>query len=102
MCVSADALVEARNAAAGEGGGLPGADFDTADAVVGIVLRCIGREHTLSEEQAGGAVCGGGHHTLEGGCAGLGRVCEAGRGAVRGKVTTRGEQGGQARTATSA
>jgi len=34
--------------------------------VVNMVLWCIGHEHTLSEEQAGGAVCGGGHHTLEG------------------------------------
>ena len=41
-------------AAAGEGGGRSGADVDTADAVVEIVLRWIGREHTLSEEQAGG------------------------------------------------
>ena len=62
LCVSADAFVGARNAAAGEGGGLPCADFDTADAVVPKVLRCIGREHTLSEEQAGGAVRGGGGH----------------------------------------
>ena len=94
-CVGADVVVvEASNAAAGEGGGRSGDGVDTADAVVLKVLRCIGREHTLSEEQAGGAMCGGGHHTLEGSGAGLGRVCEAGaplRG--RGNVTTCGVQG---------
>ena len=38
MCVRADIIVaEASNAAAGEGGGRPGADVDTADAVVGKV-----------------------------------------------------------------
>ena len=57
LCADADTVVlEASNAAAGEGGRRPGADVDKADAVVAIVLRCIGREHTLSEEQAGGAV----------------------------------------------
>ena len=55
LCVDADIVVEASNAAS-EGGGRPGADVDTADAVVGNLLRCIGREHTLSEERAGGAV----------------------------------------------
>ena len=55
MCVGADAVVvEASNAAAGEGGGRPGGGVDTADAVVKIVLHVYrAREHTLSEEQAG-------------------------------------------------
>ena len=63
--VGADVVVlEARYAAAGEGGGRSGGDVDTADAVVVLVLRCIGREHTLSEERAGGT--GAAHHTSEG------------------------------------
>ena len=41
----ADAVVGASIAAAGEGGGLPGADVDTADAVVVTILRCIGHVH---------------------------------------------------------
>ena len=94
MCVGADVVVlEALYAAAGEGGGRSGADVDTADAVVYIVLRCVGREHTLSEEQSrrrgvwrrpshlGGRRCGP-----------VGRVCEAGA-PLRGKATTRGVQG---------
>ena len=47
----------------------------------------------MGAEQAGGAVCGSGHQTLEGGGAGLGRVCEAGA-PLRGKGATRGVQGG--------
>ena len=69
--------------------------------MVAIVLRCIGREHTLTEERAGGVVCGGGHHTLEGGGAGLGRVFEAGV-PLRGKATRHAGAGGQPRTPTSA
>ena len=53
MCAGADVVVvDASDAAAGEGGGRSGADVDTADAVVPLVLRCIGHEHTLSEEQS--------------------------------------------------
>ena len=53
LCVGADGVVvEPINAAAGEGGGRPGGDVDTADPVVAIVLRCIRHEHTLSEVQA--------------------------------------------------
>ena len=63
----------------------------------------IGREHTLSEEHAGGAACGGGHHTLEGGGVGLGRACVRGGCAAVGEGRdARGVQGGQARTVTSA
>ena len=93
MCVGADVVVlEALHAAAGEGGGRSGGDVDTADAVVDIALQCIEREHTLSEERAGGAVCGDGHHTSENGGAGLGTVCEAGA-PLQGKATSRGMQG---------
>ena len=102
--VGADVVVlEATVLAAGERGGRPGGDVDTADAVVATVLQCIGREHTLSEEQARGVACGGEHHTSEGGGAGLpvGRVCDAGA-PLRGEATSRGVQGGQASTATSA
>ena len=58
LCVGADVVVvEPINAAAGEGGGCPGGDVDTADPVVAIVLRCsIRHEHTLSEVQASGTV----------------------------------------------
>ena len=48
LCVGADVVVEASNAA-GEGGGCSGSDVDTAEATAAIVLRCIGREYTLSE-----------------------------------------------------
>ena len=71
-------VLEASNAAAGEGGGRSGADVDTADAVVCKVLRCIGREHTLSEEQSRRRGAWRRHRTSEGGGVGLGRVCEAG------------------------
>ena len=43
---SAGAVAEASRAAAGERGGRPGGDIDTADAVVVTVLRCIMKEHT--------------------------------------------------------
>ena len=57
LCVGANVGVfEARYAGAGEGGGRPGGDVDTADPVVAMVLRCIRHEHTLSEEQASGVV----------------------------------------------
>ena len=76
LCLGADVVVlEASNAATSEGGGRPGGDVDTADAVVSKVLRCIGREHTLSEEHAGGAVCGGKHQTLKGGGVSLCGAC---------------------------
>ena len=56
LCVGAVVVVlDALCAAAGEGGGRPGGDVDTADPVVAIVLRCIKHEHTLSEVQASGA-----------------------------------------------
>ena len=38
---AAGAVEEALGAAAGEGGGRPGGDVDTADAVVAMALRCI-------------------------------------------------------------
>ena len=46
MCVGADVVVlDATIAAAGEGGGRPGADVDTADAVVDLVLMRQTRAH---------------------------------------------------------
>ena len=42
----AGAVEEASRAAAGEGGGRPGGDVDTADAVVAMALRCIMGGHT--------------------------------------------------------
>eukprot|EP00964_Phaeocystis_antarctica_P098557 scaffold64565_cov62-Phaeocystis_antarctica.AAC.1 len=44
---AAGAVAEATRAAAGERGGRPGGDVDTADPLVAIVLRCIIGEHTL-------------------------------------------------------
>ena len=43
---SARAVEEANDAAAGERGGRPGGDFDTADTVAASVLRCIMGQHT--------------------------------------------------------
>ena len=43
---AAGAVEEATRAAAGERGGRPGGDVDTADPVVFIVLRCIMGQHT--------------------------------------------------------
>ena len=43
---SAGAVEEATRAAAGERGGRPGGDVDTADPVVDMVLRCIMGKHT--------------------------------------------------------
>ena len=43
---SAGAVEEAKGAAAGERGGRPGGDVDTADPVVATVLRCIMEGHT--------------------------------------------------------
>eukprot|EP00964_Phaeocystis_antarctica_P026296 scaffold14807_cov66-Phaeocystis_antarctica.AAC.3 len=43
---AAGAVAEATRAAAGERGGRPGGDFDTADPLVAIVLRCITEGHT--------------------------------------------------------
>ena len=34
---------------AGERGGLPGCDFDTADSLVPLILRCIMGQHTEEE-----------------------------------------------------
>ena len=57
---AAGAVAEASRAVAGERGGLPGGDFDTADAVA-IVLRCIMGGHAEEElnRRSGRAVCGG-------------------------------------------
>ena len=44
---AAGTVEEATGAAAGERGGRPGGDVDTADAVVMLVLRCIMKGHTL-------------------------------------------------------
>ena len=46
---AAGAVEEASRAAAGERGGRPGGDVDTANAVVLPVLRCIMGEHTEEE-----------------------------------------------------
>ena len=43
---AAGAVAEATRAAAGERGGRPGGDVDTADTVVATVLRCIMEGHT--------------------------------------------------------
>ena len=43
---AAVAVEVATRAAAGERGGRPGGDFDTADPVVATVLRCIMEGHT--------------------------------------------------------
>ena len=43
---AAGAVEVATGAAAGEGGGRPGGDVDTADPLVVTVLRCIMEEHT--------------------------------------------------------
>ena len=45
----AGAVEEATGAAAGEGGGRPGGDVDTADTVVISVLRCIMKGHAEEE-----------------------------------------------------
>ena len=45
----AGAVEEVTGAAAGEGGGLPGGDIDTADAVVETVLQCMMGDHTEEE-----------------------------------------------------
>ena len=44
---AAGAVEEASRAAAGERGGRPGGDVDTADPAVDSVLRCIMGQHTL-------------------------------------------------------
>eukprot|EP00964_Phaeocystis_antarctica_P043813 scaffold25138_cov70-Phaeocystis_antarctica.AAC.1 len=44
---AAGAVAKATRAAAGERGGRPGGDVDTADTLVANVLRCIIGEHTL-------------------------------------------------------
>ena len=95
MCAGADVVVvDASDAAAGEGGGRSGADVDTADAVVGsvTVLRCIGHKHTLSEEQSRrqGAWRRAPPEGRQSGP--VGRVCETGA-PLRVKATTRGVQG---------
>ena len=51
---AAGAVEEASRAAAGEGGGRPGGDVDTADTVVVTVLRCIMGEDTLRKSQTEG------------------------------------------------
>ena len=70
---AAGAVEEATGAAAGEGGGRPGGNFDTADTVVLTVLRCIMGEHTEEElnRRSGRTVCGGNR-------CGPYAVCEAG------------------------
>ena len=97
LCAGADVVVvDASDAAAGEGGGRSGADVDTADAVVGsvTVLRCIGHKHTLSEEQSRrqGAWRRAPPEGRQSGP--VGRVCETGA-PLRVKATTRGVQGGR-------
>ena len=42
---AAGAVEEASRAAAGEGGGRPGGDVDTADPVIETALRCIMEGH---------------------------------------------------------
>ena len=105
LCVGADHVVlEVMYAAAGEGGGRPGSDFDTADAVVLAVLRYISGTRAHAERGASRwrGVCGGGHQTLEGGGAGLGRVsARRVRPAAGEGYDVRGV-GGEARTPTSA
>ena len=46
---AAGAVEEATGAAAGERGGRPGGDVDTADPVVQLVLRCIMGGHAEEE-----------------------------------------------------
>ena len=46
---AAGAVEEALGAAAGEGGGRPGGDVDTANTVVLTVLRCVMGQHTEEE-----------------------------------------------------
>ena len=96
---SAGAVEEALGAAAGERGGRPGGEVDTADTVVAIALRCIMGEHTEEElnRTSGRAVwCGSRCGTYA--------VCEAGvpsagwRDArIRGRPTHRYEREAAAR-----
>jgi hypothetical protein len=50
------AIAEASSTAAGERGGRPSGEVDTADAVVAELLQCIrgAQQHTLSEESIDG------------------------------------------------
>ena len=97
---SAVAVEEARRAAAGERGGLPGGDVDTADAVVQNVLRCIMGGHTEEElnRRSGRTVwCGSrcGPYLRPTPCAR--RVCRLRDGGMRGRLTHADEREGAAR-----
>ena len=90
--VVAGAVEEATGAAAGERGGCPGGDVDTADPVVVIVLRCIMGQDTedmLMNRRSGRTGTGAAPTP----CAR--RVCRRRDGAMRG-------YGGGRRTPTSA
>ena len=93
---AAGAVEVATRAAAGERGGRPGGDFDTADPVVGSVLRCIMKGHAEEElkRSSGRAVCGGNRCYAPTPCARR-VLCRLRDGGMRG-------YGGGRRTATSA
>ena len=93
---AAGAVAEASRAAAGERGGRPGGDFDTADPVVASVLRCIMKGHAEEElkRSSGRAVCGGNRCYAPTPCARR-VLCRLRDGGMRG-------YGGGRRTATSA
>ena len=82
---AAGAVAEASRAVAGERGGLPGGDFDTADAVA-IVLRCIMGGHAEEElnRRSGRAVCGGNRCGTPTPCARRVCWCRLRDGAMRG------------------
>eukprot|EP00964_Phaeocystis_antarctica_P159141 scaffold130073_cov44-Phaeocystis_antarctica.AAC.2 len=95
---AADAVAEASRAAAGERGGRPGGNFDTADTVVASVLRCIMGGHAEEElnRRSGRAVCGnrcGPYAVYEAGVPSTGWR-DAG---VRGRATHREEREGTPR-----
>ena len=94
----ADAVAEACRTAAGEGGGRPVGEVDTADAVAVILLRYI-RGHTLSAEAIGGVVCvlwQAPHHKGRTQCAICGmarrRGCRPGAHSDERKVAVRGDR----------
>eukprot|EP00964_Phaeocystis_antarctica_P080940 scaffold50575_cov51-Phaeocystis_antarctica.AAC.1 len=93
---AAGAVAEASRAAAGERGGRPGGDFDTADPLVASVLRCIMKGHAEEElnRSSGRAVCGGNRCYPPTPCARR-VLCRLRDGGMRG-------YGGGRRTATSA
>ena len=98
---SAVAVEEATGAAAGEGGGCPVGDVDTANAVIVIVLRCIMGGHTEEELNRNGLAT---QCVVETGAQPLYAVCEAGvpsagwrHAGVWGRPTHRDEREGAAR-----